>query len=75
MCEGFYNGLYKLENRDGQYYWHYMYSPNIYNTPYIILNIEHDRENDLFHRRGWMLGDLILFKEQDLLEVKDGNQA
>lgn len=66
ICEGFYNGLYKLENRGEQYYWKYMCSPNIYNAPYIKLNIERDRENDMFHRRGWMLGDLILFKEEDL---------
>jgi hypothetical protein len=65
MCDGFYNGLYKLENRDGQYYWHYMYSPNIYNTPYLRVNIESDRKQYFIEGVGcWTTS--FLFKEEDL---------
>lgn len=70
MCEGVYHGLYKLENRGGQYYWCYIsISNSIYRETYPQLNIEKDRESSAIHKTGQCLGNFILFKEQDLLEV------
>ena len=70
MCEGAYHGLYRLENRSGQYYWCYIsISNSIYRETYQQLNIEKDRESSAIHKHKGYFGNFILFKEQDLLEV------
>lgn len=71
MCEGVYHGLYRLENRGGQYYWShisYGHYSHIYRGTHPQLNIESDRESSAVHETGQCLGNFILFKEEDLAQ-------
>jgi len=70
MCDGVYHGLYRLENRGGQYYWRYISisTSSIYRHTYPQLNIESDRESSAVHRDRQCLGNFILFKDEDLAQ-------